>query len=254
MDKEHEEYAEYAEYAVEVENLVKSYGKDKILKGITFQVKKGIIFGILGPNGAGKTTLLRILSTLLRYDDGKVRILGYDVPEDMEKVRTMIGFVPENFVFYDKLTVYENLKTFYLFYERNSEKNLEKDVEIILRNFGMWSKRNEISSRLSRGMKQRLNVARSLVNDPEIILLDEPFLSLDAYSVRDLRNVLLKEKEKGKTIILTSHLIDEMVRICDEVMVMKDGRIVEKGKVEEIMRRHGGKNFEDLFLELTYGE
>ncbi len=233
------------------DNLVKRYGRTEVLRGLSFKVEEGTIFGILGPNGAGKTTLLRILSTLVGYDEGKVRILDYEIPEESSNIRSRIGFVPENFAFYDKLTVEENLKAFYLLYGRNERKRMNSFIEAVLKDFGMMDKRNEIAGKLSRGMKQRLNVARSLVNDPELILLDEPFLGLDLYTVRKLREVLLKEKEKGKTVILTSHLVDEMVRICDVIMILKDGRIVEIGKTSELIERYHAEDFEEIFFRLT---
>ncbi|MCD6443319.1 MAG: ABC transporter ATP-binding protein [Thermotogae bacterium] len=234
-----------------VDNLVKRYGRTEVLKGLSFKVEEGTIFGILGPNGAGKTTLLRILSTLVGYDEGKIRILDYEIPEESSNIRSRIGFVPENFVFYDKLTVEENLKAFYLLYGRNEGKKVNSFIEVVLKDFGMMDKRNEIAGKLSRGLKQRLNVARSLVNDPELILLDEPFLGLDLYTVKKLREVLLKEKEKGKTVILTSHLVDEMVRICDVIMILKDGRIVEIGKTSELIERYHAEDFEEVFFKLT---
>ncbi|PMQ00878.1 MAG: ABC transporter [Dictyoglomus sp. NZ13-RE01] len=199
----------------------------KAVDGISMEIKEGEIVGFLGPNGAGKTTTIKILSTLLLPTSGEVKILGYDVIKEPEKVRKSINFVmggERNL--YARLSAIENLEYFADLYGvpyKNRKERIRELLEIV----GLPSDRlKDKVETYSKGMKQRLQIARGLINDPEIIFLDEPTIGLDPIGARDIRNVVKKLKNMGKTIIFTSHYMQEVEELCDRVALLKSGEII----------------------------
>ncbi|KUK17599.1 MAG: ABC-type multidrug transport system, ATPase component [Thermococcus sibiricus] len=225
-------------YAIEVNNLKKYYPKKipfplrkiewvEAVKGISFKVKKGELFGLLGPNGAGKTTTIKMLTTLLEPTDGSARILGYDIRENTREIRRRINLVAEGErTLYWRLSGYENLKYFARIYYVSKEEERER-IEFLLKLVGLWEKRNDLVMNYSRGMKQRLAIAKALVNDPEVLFLDEPTLGLDVQSSIFVREFVKKlVDEQGKTVLLTTHYMAEAEQLCDRIAIIDHGKII----------------------------
>ncbi len=214
------------------------------LKGVSFLVKRGEVFGLLGPNGAGKTTTVKILSTLLLPDSGEARILGYDVVKEAPEVRKLIGVsLSVEKGFFWKLTGRENLSYFGMLYGLDGEElrtSVQRCLEIVgLTSLGVADKLYE---EYSLGMKARLSIARALITDPEVLILDEPTLGLDPPSARTLRELLVKLAHKdGKTVLITTHNMFEAEILCDRVAIINEGKIVALDEVEKLKRRLAGK-------------
>lgn len=200
------------------ENLTKKFGEFTAVDKLNLDVDKGEVFGFLGPNGAGKTTTMRILSCLISKTSGYVSINGYDVadPEDSLKIRKTIGLIPENVGLYDDLTAYNNLEFYGKLYEC-TQKEREENIEYFLKMLDLWDKRDQTVGKFSKGMKQKLAIARSLIHNPEILFLDEPTANLDPESSKTVRDFILELKKENKTIFLNTHNLDEAQRICDKI-------------------------------------
>jgi len=213
------------------------------LKGVSFSVEKGEVFGLLGPNGAGKTTTVKILSTLLLPDGGEARILGYDVVEEASEVRKLIGVsLTVEKGFFWKLTGRENLTYFGMLYGLDG-KELERRVQHNLELVGLIDLRvaDKLYEEYSLGMKARLSIARALITDPEVLILDEPTLGLDPPSARTLRELLVElAHEKGKTVLVTTHNMFEAEILCDRVAIINEGKIVALDEVESLKKRLAG--------------
>lgn len=244
------------EVILKVENLKKSYGKFKAVKGVSFEVKKGEIFGLLGPNGAGKTTTLEMIEGLRKIDSGKAEIAGMSVSEHTEKIKSIIGVQLQASSFFDFLTLSELLKFFGNLYGRNV------DPERILAEVELKDKKKVYVKTLSGGQKQRFSIASALVNKPQILFLDEPTTGLDPQARRHLWELIKSIREKGMTIVITTHYMDEAEYLCDRVGVMDNGKIisldtpdalinqlVKKGFKKKIINK--GASLEDVFLNLT---
>lgn len=211
--------------AVVVKELKKSYNTFPALDGISFSIKQGEVFGLLGPNGAGKTTTIRILSGLLKPSSGTATIMGYDVINNPLMVKKNIGVVPETSNLYPELTCFDNL----IFAGRLygiSTKKVQSRSEDLLRLLGLEAKRNTPFGKLSSGMKRKLTVAASLIHNPSVLFLDEPTTGLDVMSARALREIIQSLKERGITILLTTHYIEEADRLCDMIAIIVKGKIV----------------------------
>ncbi|AEC51362.1 daunorubicin resistance ATP-binding protein [Pyrococcus sp. NA2] len=224
--------------AIEVKNLRKLYPKRiplpfrkvewvEALKGVSFTVKKGELFGLLGPNGAGKTTTIKILTTLLEPTSGEARVLGFDVVKEAREVRKRINLVAEGErTLYWRLTGYENLRYFASIYYV-PKKEAEKRIEELLKLVGLWERKDDLVMNYSRGMKQRLAIAKALINDPEVLFLDEPTLGLDVQSAVFVRELIRKlVDEEGKTVLLTTHYMQEAEELCDRIAIIDHGRII----------------------------
>lgn len=211
--------------AVIVKELKKSYNTFPALDGISFSIRQGEVFGLLGPNGAGKTTTIKILSGLSKPSSGSVHIMGLDIVRDTLKVKKCIGVVPETSNLYPELSCFENL----LFAGRLcgiSTKKVQSKSDDLLKLFGLEEKRNTTFGKLSSGMKRKLTVAASLIHDPQVLILDEPTTGLDVMSARALREIIQTLKERGITILLTTHYIEEADRLCDRIAIIVKGKIV----------------------------
>ena len=230
-------------YAIQAEGITKTFrsgwlGKNEklVLKGINLQIEQGEIFGILGPNGAGKTTLLSILSTLLLPDQGKVQVLGIDGLQDGHRIRERVNISSGNANFLWSLTVEENLHFYGMLYGLTG-KGRENKVRTLISLFGLEEHRAVPFDRLSTGMKQRLSLAKSLLNDPEVLFLDEPTVGLDpsvSIWIRDqIRSI---QKEKGMTVLLTTHNMREAEYLCHRIAFLKAGEILTTGTAETLKR------------------
>jgi len=231
--------------ALDIKNLHKSFKsgflgkKIKVLKGISLDVKKGEIFGYLGPNGAGKTTTLKCVLGLLFPDKGTINILGSDHLSIKSKEKT--GFLPENPYFYDYLTASEFLN----FYSKLFHKQKTQDPDALLNLVGLKENSATQLRKFSKGMLQRIALAQALLNDPELVLLDEPLGGLDPIGRKEIRDIILDLKQKGKTVFLSSHILQDIEMICDRVAILVNGSLVNQGRLDELVSQ------EILFTEIT---
>jgi ABC-2 type transport system ATP-binding protein len=222
-----------SEPVIRVENLHKSYGTVEALRGVSFEVHAGEVFGLLGPNGAGKTTTIEILEGLRTQDGGQVRVAGLDPQTAGLGFKQEVGAVLQSTALPDKLRVAEALSLFAHFYRRSS------DTEGLLRRFQLEEKRNAFYSQLSGGQKQRLALALALVNDPTVVFLDEPTAGLDPQVRREIYDIIEELRSDKKTILLTTHYIEEAERLCDRVAIVDRGKIIALGTPRELKQRSG---------------
>jgi ABC-2 type transport system ATP-binding protein len=216
---------------IAVDDVRKSYGEVKAVDGVSFQVAKGEIFGLLGPNGAGKTTTMEMIEGLHAPDSGEVHVLGMDVRRSATAIKNRIGVQLQTAALYPQLTVMELLALFGTFYARR------QPVERLLDDLELGEKRNAQTKNLSGGQRQRLSVALALVNDPEVVFLDEPTTGLDPAARRGLWSVVRRLKEQGRTILMTTHYMEEAEELCDRLAIMDHGRILDSGTVDELIGR-----------------
>lgn len=223
-----------------IEDLVKRYGRFVAVDHLSMTVERGHVFGFVGPNGAGKTTTMRIAATLLVPTSGSVRVAGFDVLEEPIKVRRNIGYMPDFFGVYDNLKAMEYLD-FYGASYGIPYKERQKTAEGLLNLVGLANKRDTYVDSLSRGMKQRLCLARSLMHDPELLILDEPASGMDPRARVELKNILKELKNMGKTILISSHILSELSEMCDSIGIIEHGRLVVSGDVRNIMETVSGR-------------
>ena len=223
------------ESGVEVKDLKKSYGKVEALKGISFEIKRGEVFTLIGPNGAGKTTALEIIEGLRKKDSGEVRVFGMDVAKGLSKIKPRIGVQLQHGALYEYLTVREIFILFASFYKKkvNIEKLIEKGA--------LGEIAHVRTKALSGGQLQRLRIVTTLINDPELLFLDEPTTGLDPQSRRYIWEMIEDLREEGRTILLTTHYMEEAERLADRVAIIDKGKMLSIGKPEELIAKHGGE-------------
>jgi ABC-2 type transport system ATP-binding protein len=226
---------------IQTKSLSKYYGNLAALVDLDLTIKDGDIFGFIGPNGAGKTTTMRILATLLEPTRGTAFINGLDVTKQGKKVRRLVGYMPDFMGVYDDLKVFEYLEFFAAAFGIESRKR-KSIVEGVLELTDLKTKQNAAVDSLSRGMQQRLGVARVLIHDPKVLILDEPASGLDPRARIEIRELLRELKRMGKTIMISSHILSELEEICDHVGIIEHGRLVFSGTLEEIRPRLGIKS------------
>lgn len=241
---------------ITVKDLKKNYGDFQAVKGVSFEVKKGEVFGILGPNGAGKTTTLEMMEGLRPISSGKIVINGVDVAEKPYDIKEMIGVQLQSSAFFDKLSLVEILHLFSNLYVQN------KDPKVLLEEVGLSEKAKSLVKELSGGQKQRFSIAAALVNDPVVLFLDEPTTGLDPQARRNLWELVQQVQKSGKTVIITTHYMDEAEELCDRIAIMDEGQIIAldtpKNLIKSLLKR-GFKprkeviaaNLEDVFIDLT---
>jgi ABC-2 type transport system ATP-binding protein len=217
--------------AVSVRNLTKHYGDLEAVKGIAFEIQSGEVFGLLGPNGAGKTTTVEILEGLRPRTAGDVSVLGIDPARDSRGLKDRIGVCLQSTRLADKITVLEAVRLFSSLYSRSV------DGQSLLTRLQLWDKRNEAYSRLSGGQKQRLALALALINDPQILFLDEPSTGLDPQARHEIRQLVQEWRGERRTILLTTHYIEEAERLCDRVAIIDEGRIIAMGTPAEVQAK-----------------
>jgi len=226
---------------IETENLTRKFGNLTAVDNLTLSVDKGEVFGFLGPNGAGKTTTVRMLCCLISKTSGKARIGDYEIgnQEVALKIRKIIGLVPDNVGLYESLTAYENLDYYGTLYRR-SDSERKQSNEYFLKLLGLWEKRDALAGSFSKGMKQKLAIARALVHDPEVLFMDEPTANLDPEAAKAVREFILDLKKEKKTIFINTHNLDEAQRICDRIGILNT-RLMAVGTPEEIKRTIRGR-------------
>jgi ABC-2 type transport system ATP-binding protein len=226
---------------IEVEHLSKTFGTVKAVDDIGFEVKQGEIFGFLGPNGAGKTTTIRMLCCLISKTSGNARISGYEIGnnEDSLKIRKIIGLVPDNVGLTEHLSAYDNLDFYGKIYDL-SDAQRKESIKHFLEMLGLWEKRNAPVGTFSKGMKQKLAIARALIHDPEVLFLDEPTANLDPEAAKTVRDFILNLKKQKKTIFLNTHNLDEAQRICDRIGILNT-KLLTTGNPENLERTIKGR-------------
>ncbi|MCX7817324.1 MAG: ATP-binding cassette domain-containing protein [Syntrophales bacterium] len=208
---------------IELKNLTKTYGELKAIDDVTFTVVQGEIFGLLGPNGAGKTTTIRVMTTLSLPDGGTCKVGGFDVREHPREIRKIIGVVPQENNLDLELTAYENLLIYGMLH---GVDNLDQAINEHLKMVDLWERRNQVVSEYSGGMKRRLLLARALLTQPQVIFLDEPSTGLDPQIRRHLWDIVRRTQMDGRTVILTTHYIEEAEALCDRVGIISRGRLI----------------------------
>ena len=219
------------EAVIVVDEVRKSYGDVKAVDGVSFQVAKGEVFGLLGPNGAGKTTTMEMIEGLHAPDAGEIHVLGMDVRQSATAIKNRVGVQLQTAALYPQLTVVELLALFGTFYARR------QPVDRLLDDLELGEKRNAQTKNLSGGQRQRLSVALALVNDPEVVFLDEPTTGLDPAARQGLWSVVRRLKGEGRTILMTTHYMEEAEELCDRLAIMDHGKILDSGTVDELIGR-----------------
>ena len=235
--------------AIEINNLNKSFRNILAVKNINFKIDKGAIIGLLGPNGCGKSTTIGMMLGLIKPTSGTVVINGQNIENNRTNLLEKMNFISPYIELPKKLTVEENLKVYGRLY---GVKNLESKISELMEKLNLTQFKKRKTGELSSGQKNRVSLAKALVNDPEILLLDEPTASLDP-DVSDYIRTFIENfaSKKGTTILLASHNMNEVERLCHEVMMMKNGEIIDKGKSSDLINKHGRKNLEEVFLKIA---
>ena len=234
---------------IEIKNLNKQYNNIEAVKNINFTINKGTIIGLLGPNGSGKSTTLGMMLGLIKPTSGTVIINGKNIEHNRTNLLKKMNFISPYIELPKKLTVEENLKVYGRLY---GVKNLKDKISNLMEKLNLIDFKSRKTGELSSGQKNRVSLAKALVNDPEILLLDEPTASLDP-DVGDYIRGYIEDyaSNNGATILLASHNMNEVERLCHEVMMMKNGEIIDKGKCSDLVNKHGRKNLEEVFLKIA---
>ena len=231
--------------SLDIKNISKKYANQIALKDISFSLKKGDIVGFLGPNGAGKTTLMKIITSTLKQDKGEVYIYGNNTISDEIKTKNDIGYLAENNPLYKEMSVTEYLDFIASIYNLKNKKDLISDL--ILKT-GLEKEKNKLIENLSKGYKQRVGIASALINNPKVLILDEPTTGLDPNQLVEIRN-LIKEVGKEKIVLLSTHILQEIPKICNHIIIIKEGEIVENITMENLNKSK--INLEKHFQKLT---
>ncbi|HVW16427.1 MAG TPA: ABC transporter ATP-binding protein [Mucilaginibacter sp.] len=238
--------------AVNIANLGFHYKDNEgvVFSGLNLQIQKGERFGLFGPNGAGKTTLLSLTTGLLRPAEGSIQLLGHDVSKEHSLVNKLLGFVPQDFSFYQELSPVENLE-FFGAWAGLTKHQIKTRTDELLQILGLQDVRNKHVDKFSGGMKRRVNLAIGVIHEPAILILDEPTVGVDVQTRHAIVDYLVQLNKKGTTLIYTSHQLSEAEDLCKVAALIDDGKIVAHGSIESLLEEHKQKNLEQLFLELT---
>jgi sodium transport system ATP-binding protein len=234
---------------VEATDLEKKFRSFHAVRGVTFQCYAGEVFGLLGPNGAGKTTTIRMLTTVLRPTAGTARVAGHDVVHAAENVRRSIGVLPENAGVYGRLTARDVIRYFGTLYGVAPD-DLNDRIERIAAALELTPHLDRLTDTFSKGMKQKVNIARALVHNPPVVFLDEPTSGLDVLSARSVREFVLRFKEEGRCVILSTHIMEEAERLCDRVAIIAGGRVRAEGRLADL-KAGTGEGLEEIFVHLV---
>ncbi|MBM4427030.1 MAG: ATP-binding cassette domain-containing protein [Chloroflexi bacterium] len=232
---------------IEVQGLSKSFGKVQAVKGVSFSARDGQITGLLGPNGAGKSTTLRMLYTLLKPDDGSAQIDGFDVRQNPIEVQKRIGVLADARGLYPRLTSRENIRYYGRLHGMEGEA-LEKQISSLVTLLDMQSIADRKTEGFSTGEKLKVAIARTLVHNPQNVLLDEPTNGLDVMSTRAMRQFVLRLREEGKCVLFTSQVMQEVAALCDQIVIISQGSVSANGSPDDLRKQTGKENLEDAFV------
>lgn len=236
---------------LQINHLYKNYGKFQAVNNLTLHIPQGDLFGFVGPNGAGKTTTIRMVCGLMQPSAGSIVINGVDVMTHQREIKKQIGYVPDFFGVYDNLKVKEYMDFYGSMYRMNS-REIERIADDLLELVNLSDKKEVFVDTLSRGMKQRLCVARALIHNPALLILDEPNSGLDPRARIEMKELLLNLKSMGKTIVISSHILSELSEMCNSIGIMDHGNLVAAGRIEDIMEGVFGSN--QLVITLDEGD
>ncbi|NCB33162.1 MAG: ABC transporter ATP-binding protein [Erysipelotrichia bacterium] len=234
-----------------VENLHKSFDKKEILKGLSFNVADGEIFGFIGHNGAGKTTTLRCCVGILDYESGTIEMNGTDLAKDPVLCKKQLAYIPDNPDLYENLTCIQYLNFIADVYELSTEGRLNK-INDLAKEMEIYDRLGDQIKTLSHGMKQKIAVISAFMHDPKLLILDEPFVGLDPKSTYVLKQKMKQLCDSGASVFFSSHVLEVVENLCDHIAILKDGQIIRQGTTAEIV--HGGQTLEEVFLELEGNE
>lgn len=234
---------------IKVENLHKSFGKVKAVRGVSFEARDGEITGLLGPNGAGKTTTLRMLYSLLPPDEGEIRIDGLDPTKDAMAIKRTLGVVPDSRGLYTRMTARENIQ-YYGQLHGMADKDIQQRIDELVETLDMSGFIDRRTEGFSQGQRVKVAIARAVVHQPQTVLMDEPSNGLDVMSTRALRAYIRGLKENGQSVVLSTHIMQEVAALCDRIVIVAEGKVAADGTAEELMARSGRDSIEDAFVAL----
>lgn len=238
---------------LEINSLRKTFGEKTVVNGLSFKVNEGEILGFLGPNGAGKSTTISMITTILDFDEGKVLFEGREVNSSDNDFKKILGYVPQDIALFNDLTAYENVKFFGSLYGLKGiylNNRVNETLELV----GLHYRKDDYPDSFSGGMKRRLNIACSIVHKPKILIMDEPTVGIDPQSRNNILEVAKSLRDEGTTIIYTSHYMEEVEAVCNRLIILDNGNIVESGYKDEIKTKYRSKglnNLEEIFLYIT---
>jgi len=236
--------------AISIEGLTKDYGGMRAVDNLTLSVAEAEVFGLLGPNGSGKTTTINCLTGILRPTAGMVRVGGFDVQKETGKAREIMGVSPQETAVYPYLTGRENVQLFGELYSVKRE-SLGERVDQVMEKVGLIEVAGRKVSKYSGGMRRRVSIAMALVTDPRIILLDEPTVGMDPQARREVWDFVMELRDRGKTVVLTTHYMEEAEDLCDRVGIIDHGRLIALGSPADLKAEYGARDLEDVFIQLT---
>ncbi len=236
---------------ITISDLSKSFGSTKAVDNLNLEIQKGELFGLLGPNGAGKTTTLNILSTYIKPDTGSIFINDIDILKSPDKIKSNLGFIPQEISLYDELTIDENLDFWGKIYKM-SGKNLKINKERVIKLVDLWDRRKTPVSKLSGGMKRRINIAAGILHNPQLLFMDEPTVGVDPQSRLFIYSMIEELSNSGKTIIYTTHYMEEAERLCSRIGIIDLGHIIALGSKEELIAKINGHNTINIYLDKPF--
>ncbi|MXV52933.1 ATP-binding cassette domain-containing protein [Pedobacter sp. HMF7647] len=233
--------------SIQVENLTKAYGQQKAVDSISFSANNGRIMGFLGPNGAGKSTTMKILSCFIPQTSGKALVNGFDVLTNPVEAKRQVGYLPEHNPLYIEMYVKEYLN---FIAELHQTPNKVQRIKEVIDLVGLGVEQNKKIAQLSKGYRQRVGIAQAILNDPPVLIMDEPTSGLDPNQLVDIRQ-LIRDLGKDKTIVFSTHIMQEVEAVCDDVVIINKGTLVENDSLQNIFSRHKSKSLEEIFIRLT---
>lgn len=238
---------------IQVSNLYKSFGEVEAVKGISFEIRDGEITGLLGPNGAGKTTTLRMLYSLLPPDGGEIRIDGLDPTKDAMAIKRTLGVVPDSRGLYTRMSARENI-AYYARLHGMTASDIKSRVEELVETLDMGDFIDRRTEGFSQGQRVKVAIARAMVHKPQTVLLDEPSNGLDVMSTRALRRYILGLKDAGHSVVLSTHIMQEVAALCDRIIIIANGQIAADGSAQQLLQKSGCETIEDAFVRLIGSE
>jgi ABC-2 type transport system ATP-binding protein len=239
---------------VKVEHLTGGYGKRPVIKDINFELRKGEIVGLIGLNGAGKSTTIKHMLGLLTPMEGQLTISGIDIKQDVESYRRKLSYIPESPVIYDELTLQEHINMTAMAYNINKEEAMKR-ARPLLKIFRLENELDIFPSHFSKGMKQKVMIICAFIADPDLYIIDEPFLGLDPLGIQSMLDLMVEKKEEERTVLMSTHILATAEKYCDRFLIMDKGQIVAFGDIDELRDQTGlsGKTLDEIYIHVTQG-